>query len=205
MKDLLVATTNLHKLTEIKAIFSDAGLTDWQLKSLQDYPSYLEPEETGKTFAENAMLKAIAGAKMSGILTLADDSGLVVNALDGAPGVRSARYAADSGGDHDDAANRAKLLCELGKLNNPHRSAAFVCVAALATPQLDTIFIEGRCAGDISYKERGGNGFGYDSLFLIPSLGKTMAELSDQEKNSLSHRGKAMRKIAGLLKDYDKC
>ena len=126
MKELLIATTNLHKLQEIKNIFVKSGLTDWHLKSLSDYPDYQDPEETGQTFCENAMIKAIAGAKMSGLLTIADDSGLVVDALDGSPGVHSARYAADCGRDHDDAANRSKLLRELDKLGDANRSAAFV-------------------------------------------------------------------------------
>jgi XTP/dITP diphosphohydrolase len=198
-KKLLVATTNGHKLQEIRDIFAACGLTGWLLISLQDYPHYQEPEENGTTFAENALIKATAAAKMSGLLTLADDSGLMVEALQGAPGVHSARYAADWGRDHDDAANRMKLLRALEKTPDAARGAAFVCNAALAAPSGETVVVEGRCAGTIAHEERGEGGFGYDSLFLLPELMRTMAELSPQEKNSLSHRGRAMRQIAALL------
>jgi len=199
MKKILVATTNLHKLAEIKAIFAQEGMADWQIVSLADYPQYAAPEENGKSFAENAMLKAIDAAKMSGLLTLADDSGLTVDALDGAPGIHSARYAVSDGFDHNDAANRAKLLSALADTEDENRTAAFVCAAALATPDGDAVFIEGCCEGVIAKAERGANGFGYDSLFYLPRLGRTMAELDSKEKNGLSHRSIAMRKIAGLL------
>ena len=199
MKKLLVATTNLHKLNEINAIFSETGLTGWQLLSLKDYPEYEAPEEDGESFAENAVIKAVSAAKMSGLLTLADDSGLVVEALGGAPGIHSARYAAGLGGDHDDAANRAKLIGSMSEITDSQRAASFVCVAALATANSDAIFIEGRCDGMITHSEKGEGGFGYDSLFYLPDLKKTMAELQEQEKNDLSHRGQAMRKIADLL------
>lgn len=198
-KKLLVATTNNHKLQEIRDIFAECGVTGWLLISLQNYPHYVAPEENGATFAENALIKATTAAKMSGLLTLADDSGLLVEALDGAPGVQSARYAADWGRDHDDAANRLKLLQALEKTTDEARGAAFVCNAALATPSDETAVVEGRCEGIIAHEERGSGGFGYDSLFFLPELMRTMAELSPKEKNNLSHRGRAMRQIAALL------
>lgn len=152
-KKLLVATTNAHKLQEIRDIFTACGLVGWVLISLEDYPHYQAPEENGATFAENALIKATAAARISGLLTLADDSGLMVEALQGAPGVHSARYAADWGRDHDDAANRMKLLRALEKAAAAERGAAFVCNAALATPSGETVVVEGRCEGRIAHEE----------------------------------------------------
>ncbi len=199
MEKLLVATENQHKLAEIREIFAEAALDNYQIIGLDNYPDYQAPEEDGSSFAENAVIKAVAAAKMSGITTLADDSGLTVSALNGEPGIYSARYAADLGHDHDDAANRAKLLSMMADIPAQNRQAAFVCAAAIATPEGDAIFIEGRCEGQIAHAEKGSNGFGYDRLFYLPQKGKTMAELSNEEKNELSHRGQAMRKIAAML------
>ncbi|NLF80404.1 MAG: RdgB/HAM1 family non-canonical purine NTP pyrophosphatase [Clostridia bacterium] len=198
-KKLLVATANAHKLQEIRDIFATCGMNHWLLIGLDHYPHYVPPLENGATFAENALIKATAAARMSGLLTLADDSGLMVDALAGAPGVHSARYAADWGADHDDAANRKKLLAALAQTADEQRGAAFICAAALATPAAETASVEGRCEGRIIREERGEGGFGYDSLFFLPGLGQTMAELSAAVKNELSHRGQAMRQIAALL------
>jgi len=204
MNKLLVATGNAHKLQEIRQIMEAAGLQGWELVSLAQYPDYQPPEEDGDTFCANAAIKAMAAAEMSGLLTLADDSGLTVDALNGAPGVRSARYADDLGCGHDDCANRAKLLKEMADVPDGQRNAAFVCAAALATPDGGAAFIEGRCCGTIAREEKGSGGFGYDNLFFLPELGKTMAELSEEEKNAMSHRGRAMRKIAAALMDTAK-
>ena len=200
MKRLLIATTNQHKLEEIKKIMAEAGLDNWELVSLNDYQDYEAPEENGESFAKNAAIKALAASSMSGLLTLADDSGLTVDALDGAPGIHSARYADKNGHTHDDAANRAKLLSAMKDIPDNQRTAAFVCTAALATPEGEAVFIEGRCLGRIAHLECGENGFGYDSLFYLPELAKTMAQLTDEEKNAISHRGRAMSKIAAMLK-----
>ena len=203
MKKLLIATGNRHKLQEIGDIFAACGLDDWELISLAEFPDYEAPEENGASFAENAAIKATAAAQATGLLTLADDSGLSVDALNGAPGIRSARYADDISAGHDDQANRDKLLREMAQVPDQLRTAAFVCAAALATPEGDAVFIEGRCVGRITWEEIGENGFGYDNLFFIPALGKTMAQMDEAEKNSLSHRGKAMSKIAAMLKHID--
>lgn len=203
MKKLLIATGNQHKLREIGDIFAANGLTGWELISLADYPDYEAPEEDGSSFAENAAIKAVAAAQATGLLTLADDSGLAVDALDGAPGIHSARYADDISAGHDDQANRDKLLREMAEVPDQLRGAAFVCAAALATPEGDAVFIEGRCEGRITWEEIGENGFGYDNLFFIPSMGKTMAQMDEAEKNSMSHRGKAMSKIAAMLAHLD--
>lgn len=201
MKQLLIATTNRHKLKEIAAIFNECGVSDWELIGLDAFPGYQPPEEDGDTFAANARIKAVSAAQMSGLTTLADDSGLSVASLGGAPGVRSARYADTPGQTHDDAANRRKLLAELRQTPPGQRQAAFVCAAVLATPDGAVTCLEGRCEGEIAAAERGSGGFGYDCLFYLPQLDKTMAELSEEEKNSLSHRGAAMRQIAALLRE----
>lgn len=200
-KTLLVATTNQHKAAEIAAIFRDCGLIGWELRTLADYPDYAPPEEDGDSFAANAMIKAAAAAHHSGMPALADDSGLAVDALNGAPGIYSARYA---GPQQDDADNRAKLLATLAAVPDEARGGAFVCAVALALPDAGGAIAlwscEGRCAGQISRQERGENGFGYDCLFYLPEHGMTMAELPPQLKNSVSHRGQAMRKAAALLR-----
>ena len=196
---LLVATGNQGKLVEIAEIFAQAGL-NIQLVSLADYPDYAAPEETGSTFGANAYIKAMAACEMSGLPCLADDSGLTVDALGGDPGVHSARYA---GEEQDDKANRDKLLAALAHVPMDKRQAAFVCCAVLVYPQRDgsygMILRQGDCQGVIALAEKGENGFGYDNLFYLPEQGKTMAEISMQEKNALSHRGKAMREMAKVL------
>lgn len=198
---LLIATSNTHKIREIGDILAELGLPHIQLLGLDAFPAYQPPEEDGDSFAANSRLKAEAAARYSGLPALADDSGLAVDALGGAPGVFSARYAGEQ---HDDADNRAKLLRELAGLPEAQRGAAFVCVATLALPQQEQISIfqqEGRCQGSIAFAERGEQGFGYDSLFIVAEYGCHMAELSAQVKNSLSHRGRAIRALAATLKE----
>ena len=152
--------------------------------------------EDGETFEANACKKALEMACYSGCLTLADDSGLVVAALAGAPGVHSARYAGEQG---NDAANNAKLLTELTEVVDEKRQAAFCCVMALATPEGECQTFSGRVSGLIMRGERGDDGFGYDPLFMVPEYGKTMAELPLDIKNRISHRGAALKQLIPVL------
>ncbi|MDO4581752.1 MAG: RdgB/HAM1 family non-canonical purine NTP pyrophosphatase [Bacillota bacterium] len=199
---LLIATTNQHKLEEIAAILAAAGCT-LPLLGLSSLSGYTEPAEDGDSFAANAEIKAVSAAKAGGCITLADDSGLCVEALGGAPGLLSARYADDQQTQHNNAANRRKLLRELAGLPPEQRRAAFVCAVCVAVPQADApprlYHLQGRCEGVIGEREKGEHGFGYDSLFYMPQYGRTMAELPPQIKNSVSHRARAIRQAAVLL------
>jgi XTP/dITP diphosphohydrolase len=188
---LLVASSNQGKIREIRALLP----SDITVFSLQDL-GLLSPEETGATLRENANLKAIHAAKSSGMVALADDSGLEVKALKGAPGVRSARY---SGEPPDDARNRQALLSALDGVSQGQRDARFVCAVTIATPDGAVRTSEGVLNGTILDQERGSNGFGYDSVFLLPD-GRTVAELLDEEKNAVSHRSAAIRDILPLLR-----
>jgi XTP/dITP diphosphohydrolase len=190
---LLVATGNQGKLTEIRSLLGDSPIEIVGLNQLSDPP---EVVEDGATFLANAQKKALEMAKFSGLLTLADDSGLVVDALGGAPGVLSARYAGEQG---DDSANNARLLQELDAVIDEKRQAAFHCVIALAWPDGRCETYDGQVSGLIMRGERGGGGFGYDPLFMVPEYGKTMAELTPAIKNRISHRGTALRKVIPLL------
>ena len=182
---LAIATNNQHKLQEIRAILGDSFE---ELLSLKDLGIDVDVEETGSTLEENALIKARAILALSGIATLADDTGLMVDALNGAPGVYSARYA---GEEHNDAKNRALLLKNLDGVKD--RSAHFATVIALCYPDGKTLTASGRVNGEILLSERGTEGFGYDSLFFSTELGKTFAEATQAEKNSVSHRGRALR------------
>lgn len=194
MRELLVATRNRGKLGEIRALLAESGM---RVLSLDDFPEMPEVEEDGATFAENARKKAETIARCSGRLTLADDSGLVVPALGGEPGVHSARYA---GADATDADNNRKLLASLRDIPADRRQGAFVCVMALCSPQGDCRFYEGRLEGSLLTAARGTGGFGYDPLFFVAAAGRTLAELPAEEKNRISHRGQALR-----LAIYDLC
>jgi len=194
LTDLLVATTNRGKFLEISEVFRDLP---FRILSLRDFPDAPPVVEDGDTFLANARKKAHETARWSRQLTLADDSGIVVDALGGRPGVHSARYAGENANDED---NRLLLLEELKGIPKERRSAAFVCLLVLAYPDGREIVTEGRVEGVIAEAPRGDNGFGYDPLFLIPSLGKTTAELDLAHKNSLSHRGKALKSLADLLR-----
>lgn len=190
---LVVATKNLGKLKEIQAYFFEL------LESVNcaaDFTDFPETVEDGETFEENALKKAREAALFTGLPALADDSGLVVDALDGKPGVYSARFAGEGAGD---AANNIKLLSELESVLPENRQAAFVCVMAFVTPQGDEHIFTGRVGGRILCAERGNGGFGYDPLFLVDNFDKTMAELTIDEKNSISHRGEAMKKFRAFL------
>ncbi len=194
---IVVATTNPGKLGEVLAVFNMAGA---RMRALSEFPPYPEPVEDGTTFAANAALKACYYSRMTGHWALADDSGLVVDALDGAPGIRSARYAGTRG---DDQANNAKLIQALAGIPDDRRSARFRCAVALADGETVLATAEGVIEGRIIDHRRGRNGFGYDPHFLVPELGLTTAELTPEEKNRRSHRGQALRiifpKIAVLM------
>ncbi len=194
---LLVATRNRGKLEELAALLSDVPM---RLLSLNDVGVDDEVEETGATFEENAVLKATAYARASGLTTLADDSGLEVDALGGEPGVRSARYA---GPDADDAARVRFLLGKLRETPPGGRRARFRCVIAVAGPDGGVRTFAGACEGVVADAPRGRNGFGYDPVFLFPGVGRTMAELSPEEKAAVSHRGRAARLAAAALREAD--
>ncbi len=197
--ELLAATSNPHKLSELRAIFGPLGVS---IVGLGDIPGgpFAEPEETGATFEDNARIKAIAYAAMTGRSCLADDSGLEVDALRGAPGVHSAYYAGASGGRAErDARNNAKLLCELAGVPTERRGARFVCCMCVAEPT-GRIVAESRGTfeGRIGFEPRGSKGFGYDPLLVLPD-GRSSAELSEAEKNARSHRGEAALRLAALF------
>lgn len=189
---ILVGTNNMDKLKEIEELLGGKV----ELISMREAGINCDIEETGKTFLENAMLKANGILKLSGMPTLADDSGLTVDALSGAPGVYSARYA---GIEHNDVNNRAKLLRELEGVEYKKRTASFTTVAVLAFPDGKKIIAKGVVNGHITFEEMGNNGFGYDSLFYSDELGKTFAEATEEEKNTVSHRARAMKKLCEEL------
>lgn len=187
---LLIATTNPGKVREYRALLS--GL-DLDLIGLKDVGIEVDVAETGDTYAANAELKAREYARLSGLLTLADDSGLEVDALNGRPGVHSARYAPDS------PARIHKLLNELLNVPDDQRGAHFQCVIALATPDGSITTTEGSCAGVIAHEARGTNGFGFDPVFYMPEHAATMAELPEDFKNQISHRARAGQKMRAIL------
>jgi XTP/dITP diphosphohydrolase len=182
---VVLATTNRGKVREIKKMLSGLGL---ELYTLEDFPGVVLPPEDGNTFEENARRKAMSAASQTGLPALADDSGLEVDALSGAPGVRSARYAGPGAGDMD---NVEKLLTRLEGVPAEKRTARFVCVAAYAGAGGEVRTFTGRLEGRISTEPAGRGGFGYDPVFFVPALGRTAAELTAKEKNRISHRGKA--------------
>lgn len=193
---VIIATKNKGKAKEFEALFNEKGFA---IKTLLDFPELDDVEETGTTFNENALLKAETIAEKLNTLVLADDSGLIVEALYGQPGVYSARYA---GEEKNDAKNNAKLLNELADTPSDKRQAAFHCSLALAEPGKESLVIEGQVKGRIADVPRGTHGFGYDPLFYIPEKNKTMAELSQEEKNKISHRAVALQKLSKELDDW---
>lgn len=201
IREILVATTNPGKVRELRAMLGTQ--VDW--KTLADFPGLSEVEEDGATFEQNARKKATEYAKATGLWTLADDSGLVVDALDGAPGVKSARFSGPFpvGTDRKtiDRRNIAKLLELLEGVPRERRAARFVCCLCLADPGKALAEVRGTVEGVIIDKPLGDNGFGYDPVFFIPSLGKTVAQLPDDQKNAISHRGNAIRKLKPLLSE----
>jgi len=193
MSKILVATLNPGKLEEIRSLLRDFAA---ELITPAHLNLDLSIEETGGTYAENAALKATAYARASGLLSLADDSGLEVDALNGLPGLHSARFAPWPGASD---ADRRRLLLEKLQANARPWVARFRCVVALASPSGEVQFAEGTCPGEVIPEERGANGFGYDPIFLLPETGKTMAELDMPEKNALSHRGQAVQAALPIL------
>lgn len=188
---VVLATTNGGKIEELESLFAGSPL---ELVRVASLPAV---EETGKTYAENAALKAKAAAAATGQWALADDSGLEVEALGGRPGLESARYAGPGG---TDAQRREKLLKEMRGKAPAYRKARFVCVMALASPDGQVHFAEGECLGRIAPAERGTGGFGYDPILWLPDFGKTMAELDLSEKNRISHRARAAEKMIRLAR-----
>jgi XTP/dITP diphosphohydrolase len=190
---IVLATRNAGKVKEFQEILKDFPV---EIKSLTDFGKIPEVEEDGKTFDDNAYKKAFFTAKVLGLPAIADDSGLVVEALDGAPGVTSARYAGEKATDQD---NINKLLQAMGGISN--RKAAFECVLSIAVPTGPALTYEGRCEGEISLHPQGQGGFGYDPVFYYREYGKTFAEISSEEKNRVSHRGRA---LADFVSEFDK-
>lgn len=197
MRDLLLATKNEGKLREMREALT--GLPFNVVSSSELANPLPEVEETGETLLANAQLKARAYAKASGMLALADDTGLEVAALEGAPGVYSARFA---GPGADDAANNAKLLADLAALGDPPRKAVFRTVMVLAEPTGREDWVAGRCEGLIPRQPLGTQGFGYDPLFFVPAAGKTFAQMALDEKNKVSHRGDALRRVRKMLERW---
>jgi len=193
---LVVATRNKGKLREIKAILGDLPI---EIASLDDFPEIGPIEEDGTTFEENAVKKALHVWQATHLATLADDSGLEVDVLGGEPGVHSARFA---GPEQDYEKNNRKLLEMLKDVPPSERKARFVCVAVLVTPAGKIVMQRGEIEGEIAEQPRGSAGFGYDPIFYVPSLGKTVAELDEATKNRISHRGRALEGIKGLLRGF---
>jgi XTP/dITP diphosphohydrolase len=194
MSKLLLATNNSGKVREFRALLQESA---FELVTPSEVGLKLEVEESGSSYRENAALKARAFAGAAGLLTLADDSGLEVDALNGEPGLRSARYA---GAQAQDINKIDFLLSKLKGVPPEKRTARFRCVIAIAEPQSELHFCEGSCAGVITLEPRGAQGFGYDPVFLFPELGKTMAELPEEVKNQISHRGRAAQEALKILR-----
>ena len=192
MVKVLVASRNQGKVRELEQVLRELAIEGVELVSLHDAPPYPDPVEDGLTFVDNALLKARAGAKATGLPCVADDSGLTVKALNGMPGILSARWSGNHG---DDQANNDLLLAQMADINE--RAAAFVSCCALASPDGQEFTAEGRWEGELLREPRGENGFGYDPLFAPADAdGRSSAELSAEEKNARSHRGKALRALA---------
>lgn len=195
-KTIVIATRNPGKAKEFEALFAKEG---YQVKTLLDYPELPDVEETGTTFEENARLKAETIAQLLQQPVLADDSGLAVDALNGMPGIFSARFAGER---KSDAANNAKLLHELTDIPDEKRTAHFHCTLVFAAPQKESLVVEADWNGRIGRIPQGENGFGYDPLFIVPGYEKTSAELTSEEKNLISHRGMAVKKLEQVWKTW---
>ena len=190
---IILATQNQGKIRELQELLVDEGI---EVLSLLDIPDWEDVEENGVTFAENAALKAREAVRRTGLIALAYDSGLQVDALEGAPGVYSARYAGEP---KDDERNNDKLLHLLEAIPEDKRTARFRCALVMATPSGEEYLTEGAVEGRILTKRRGADGFGYDPIFYLPQFARTMAELTMTEKNTLSHRAQAFRKMIPIL------
>ncbi|MGI5468965.1 XTP/dITP diphosphatase [Streptomyces sp. CA-132043] len=194
---LILATRNAGKITELRAILTEADLAI-ELVGADAYPDVPDVKETGVTFAENALLKAHALAQATGHPAVADDSGLCVDVLNGAPGIFSARWAGRHG---DDQANLDLLLAQLSDIADEHRAAHFACAAALALPDGTERVVEGKLEGTLRHAPAGNGGFGYDPILQVEGDTRTCAELTANEKNAISHRGKAFRALAPVVRE----
>jgi XTP/dITP diphosphohydrolase len=194
--DVVIATRNSGKLREIRQILAPLGL---RILSLRDFPEIPEILEDGQTFAENAVKKATAVASRTGRMAIADDSGLTVDALEGRPGVFSSRYAGENATDAD---RYNKLLQEMAHVPKGRRGAAFICALAVASREGKVELVEGECRGEIASSPRGVQGFGYDPVFFLPELEKTMAEVEPEVKNRISHRARALEKLMQVLPTF---
>lgn len=190
---IILATQNQGKIRELQELLVDETI---EVLSLRDLADWEEVEENGVTFADNAALKARVAAQKTGLIALADDSGLEVDALNGAPGVYSARFAGEP---KDDERNNGKLLQQLESTSDDKRTARFRCALVVVTPEGEEFLTEGSVEGQILRQRRGTDGFGYDPLFYVPEYARTMAELTLTEKNKLSHRAQAFRKVIPIL------
>ena len=190
---IVLATNNKHKIREIKNILADLSM---EILTLEDFTGFPKVEETGKTFEENAIIKAQAIYQFTGLPSVADDSGLEVDALDGAPGVLSSRFAGEHYSFED---NNRKLLSLMKDIPRERRGAKFICVVALAKDVNHIVTVKGEVKGIITFEEKGENGFGYDPVFYLPHLNKTFAQLSLEEKNKISHRAQAFAKAKELI------
>ncbi|WP_313891665.1 XTP/dITP diphosphatase [Psychrobacillus sp.] len=195
MKKIIIATKNKGKAKDFEALFGPLG---YDVLTLHDVADDMDVEETGTTFEENAVLKATALANHLQTIVIADDSGLEIDALEGRPGIYSARYAGEA---KSDEANMEKVLEELQNVEKQQRTARFVCAIAVASPTMEAFTVRGTCEGVIATAKKGENGFGYDPIFFVPSLNKMMAELSAEEKGAISHRGNAIKLLADNLDD----
>lgn len=190
---VIIATKNRGKASEFASLFANYPV---ELMTLLDIDGAPDIEENGTTFEENAIIKAEGIRKLIDAIVIADDSGLMVDILDGMPGIYSARYA---GEEKSDDANIDKLLKELEGVPLEKRTARFFCALAIAIPEQKTITVSGTCEGIILDEKRGNNGFGYDPIFYVPELGRTMAELTQEEKNKISHRTNALKKLVPII------
>ena len=198
MRRIVLATRNGHKVRELQTILADLiEELDLEIVGMGEFPDVAEVVETGVTFQENATLKAVAAAKATGLPALADDSGLAVEVLGGAPGVFSGRWAGTHG---QDRANLELLLGQIHDVPDDKRAAAFVCAAVLALPEGTVVVREGRMPGTLAREPRGDNGFGYDPILVVDGGARTSAELTFEEKNAISHRGNAFRALAADLR-----
>ena len=195
-RKVLLATRNKGKVREIRKLLKGLGV---RIQSLHDLPEAPEVVEDGSSFGENALKKARFYAALSRMLTISDDSGVEVEALKGQPGVYSARYAGEGSSDRE---NNQKLLKEMEGIPSPRRGACFRCTIAIVSPEGKEVVAEGSCKGKIGFKETGKRGFGYDPLFILPQYGKTMAQFTLEEKNKISHRGKALRKLRSIIRSF---
>ncbi|MCJ8007023.1 XTP/dITP diphosphatase [Lederbergia wuyishanensis] len=193
MKQVIIATKNRGKAREFETLFSALDVEILTLVDLDDAP---DVEETGNSFEENATLKAEEISKITGQIVIADDSGLVIDELDGRPGIFSARYA---GEEKNDEANIDKVLYEMREVPEEKRTARFYCALAVSGPNMKTIVVSGTCEGKILFERKGTNGFGYDPIFYATAAGKSMAEMSSNEKNEISHRAAALNNLKPVI------